>query len=126
MAPVAVTVRSFGVIHATAKAERISSHIYSAHPAFIWPEEAVFTVKHNDAVVFTEPMSLKTSEEKGFFAASLAANYYDITLAEGDTLAVELQVTDNLGRRQTFLEDGTVKDGELQRAPMAAPAIPMD
>ena len=54
-----------------------------------------------------------------------------MTLVVGDTLEVKLEVTDNFGRTQTFVEGGTVvhvrgEGPRLEHTPMAAPVVGLD
>ena len=116
MAPVSITIRSFGVTYTTSKAEQEFINIYSVFPEFIWPEEAVITAYVNGEEVFSEKMKLtENPNEKNQYRASIENYYFDLRMLEGDSIEVVLLVTDNLGRTEQLVECGTVENGHLER-----------
>jgi|GEM_PF-3226340 len=122
--PFAVTVKGFGVSMSTAKAERAYIDIMSAIPELVWPEKAVVTAYVNDEEIMSETMSITESKrEEQVFWAAIEDVYCDLTMKNGDVLKVVLDVTDNLGRTEQFVDSREVKDGELERVPQAAPVI---
>ena len=125
--PFAITTKGFGITSQTAKAEQAYIVIESIFPDFFWPEKAEVTAYVNDVEVMSEVMTIAPSgREKHIFNASIKDTYYDLTLENGDTLEIELVVTDNLGRTEQFTTDSmSVQDGELQRKPAAAPMAPV-
>ena len=106
----------------TAKAERAYIDIISMFPDFFWPESAVLTAYVNGVEVMSETMTITEPDmEDKVFRAYISDYYYDVTLNEGDVLEVELVVTDNLGRTEQLFENIGVKNGELDRVPVAVP-----
>lgn len=127
MMPFKITIDRFGSSTMTAEGEQAFVDIFCAYPDIFWPEEAVITAYLNDEVIFTENMDITLSEDSSdLFCASIKDQYYEVTLKEGDAFQVVVRVTDNLGRTEEFMEGGTVNDGELNRMPMAAPAVRVD
>lgn len=127
MVPFRITVNRFGSSTLTAEGEQAFVDILSAYPDIYWPEEAVITAYVNREQVFTENMTITPSEDgSDLFCAALKEKYFDVTLREGDSFEVVLQVKDNLGRTEEFLEGGTVKDGRLEWMPSTAPAVRVD
>ena len=81
----------------------------------------------NDIEVMSEIMTIAPSErEEQVFNASIQDAYYDVTLKDGDVLEIVLEVTDNLGRKERYMDSIIVQDGELQRKPAEAPVISVD
>ena len=113
----------------TAKSENPEVDIFTIYSQLFRPEKAVITAIVNGETVFSEQMILPdTADEHGGYGASIADGYFDMTLVVGDTLEVKLEVTDNFGRTQTFVEGGTVvyvrgSAPRLEHTPMAAPAV---
>lgn len=125
--PFAVTVKSFGITTVTTKAEQAYVIIESIFPDFFWPEKAELTACINDIEVMSEIMTIAPSErEEQVFNASIQDAYYDVTLKDGDVLEIVLEVTDNLGRKERYMDSIIVQDGELQRKPAEAPVISVD
>lgn len=127
MMPFRITVSRFGSSTLTAEGEQVFVDILSAYPEVYWPEEAVITAYVNREQVFTENMTITQSVDgSDLFCAVLKEKYCDVILREGDTFEVVLQVKDNLGRTEEFVEGGTVDDGRLNRMPTVAPAERVD
>lgn len=129
MTPFAITTTGFGVSGTTAKGENPKVDIFTRYPQLFWPKEAMITAIVNGETVFSEQMILPdTADEHGGYDASIADGYFDMTLVVGDTLEVKLEVTDNFGRTQTFVEGGTVvyvrgSAPRLEHTPMATPVV---
>ena len=127
MKPFKITIKWWGGTTLTAEGEQAFVDILSAYPEVYWPEEAVITAYVNKKQVFTENMTITQSEEgSDLFCAALKEKYCDITLSAGDTFEVVLQVKDNLGRTEEFIEGGTAKNGLLERMPINAPVERVD
>ena len=123
--PIAVTIRGIGFTSTTARSEEVFIDIWSNFPDNIRPVSAVLSVSINEEQVLLEKLGLEESEERGLFKATLQDEYFEVTLVEGDSLEIRLEVTDNLGRVQEFRQSGAVEDGELQNMPMSAPLEPV-
>jgi len=129
MKPFAITTTGFGVSGTTSKGENPEVDIFALYPQLFWPEKAVITARINGETVFSQQMILSdTADEHGGYGASIRDGYFDMTLVVGDQLEVKLEVTDNFGRTQTFVEGGTVvyvrgSAPRLEHTPMATPAV---
>ena len=132
MMPFAITAKATNITSVTVKSESPHVDIYTLYPQLFRPEKAVLTATVNGKTVFSEEMQLpETADEQGDYAATIRDGYFDMTLAVGDKLEVRLEVTDNLGRTQTFVEGGTVvhergNGPRLEHTPMAAPVVGLD
>lgn len=132
MTPFAITTTGLGVTGTTVKGEHPMVDIFTIYPQLFWPEKAVITASVNGELVFSEQMILPdAADEHGGYGASIADGYFDMNLVVGDTLEVKLEVTDNFGRTQTFVEGGTVvhvrgEGPRLEHTPMAAPVVGLD
>ena len=125
--PFAITTRSFGVERTTARAEQAFVDIMSAYPNIFSPVSAHISAYINDEEVFAENMTITQSEDDTqSFCAAIKDDYFEVVLKEGDAFKVVLDVTDNLGRTEQFVESGKVVDGWLERESLAVPAIGMD
>ena len=125
--PFAVTVKSFGISTVTTKAEQAYLIIESIFPDIFWPEKAELTACINNNEVMSEIMTIAPSgREEQVFNASIQDTYYDVTLKDGDVLEIVLEVTDNFGRKERYMDSIIVQDGELQRKPAEAPVISVD
>ena len=125
--PFAVTVKSFGMTTVTTKAEQAYLIIESIFPDIFWPEKAELTACINNNEVMSEIMTIAPSgREEQVFNASIQDTYYDVTLKDGDVLEIVLEVTDNFGRKERYMDSIIVQDGELQRKPAEAPVILVD
>lgn len=127
--PFAITTKGFGMVSMTSKGERAGIHIMSTYPEYIRPEKAVLTAWLNDQQIFSEEMTLAfegEGKDNGDWLATIKDNYFDITMKNGDRLTVQLTVTDSLGRTQQFDDAVGVQNGNVERAPGVAPAIPVD
>lgn len=121
--PFAITTRSFGVERSTARAEQAFVDIMSAYPNKFYPTKAHILAYINDEEVFAEDMTITQSEDDTqSFCASIKDNYFEVIMKEGDAFRVVLDVTDNLGRSEQFVESGKVVDGWLEREALAVPA----
>lgn len=124
IAPFAVTVNGFGFTTSTVKTEQDFILISSMFPDFIWPQKAVLTAYLNDTEILSEALTLAASEEEdNVFLASIADNYLDLAMQEGDVLEVVLVVTDNLGRTEQFVNRAEIVHGYLEQQEEAAPVI---
>lgn len=122
--PFAITFKGFGISTSTVKAERAYIDIMSAIPELVWPEKAVVTAYINDEEIMSENMSLTVSDrEEQVYWASIESVYCDLTMKNGDVLKIVLNVTDNLGRTEQFIDSRGVEEGELERVPQASPVI---
>lgn len=125
--PFAITTRSFGVERSTARAEQAFVDIMSAYPNIFSPVSAHISAYINDEEVFAEDMTIEQSgDDMQSFCAAIKDEYFEVVLKEGDAFKVVLDVTDNLGRTEQFVESGKVVDGWLEREPLAVPAIGME
>ena len=73
-------------------------------------------------------MEISEPDEENHFRATIREGYFDLTLGKDDTLEIQLEVTDNFGNTQTFLDGGKVvsewgRAPYLERIPMASPMI---
>lgn len=110
--------------YTTAKGTNPHVDIYSHYPRLYQPKNAHMTVTVNGETVLDEEMTVgQTANDDGAFPASLENGYLDLTLKEGDQVITTLTATDSLGREQTFTEDGILKKGRLEHAPMTAPVV---
>lgn len=122
--PFAITVKGLVGSTSTAKAERAYIDIMSAIPELVWPEKAVVTAYINDEEIMNETMSITVSDrEEQVYWASIENVYCDLTMKNGDVLKIVLEVTDNMGRTEQFVDSRGIKDGELERVPQEAPVI---
>ena len=125
--PFAITTKGFGMVSMTSKGEWAGIHIMSTYPEYIRPEKAVLTAWLNGQQVFSEEMTLTfegEGKDNGDWLATIKDDYFDITMKNGDRLTVRLTVTDSLGRTQQFDDAVGVQNGNVERTPAAAPAIP--
>ena len=124
--PFAVTVKGFGISTSTVKAEPAYVDIVSVFPEFFRPIEAVITAYLNGIEIMNETMTITESgREAGIFRASIKNDYYDLTMKDGDSLEVELTVTDSLGRTEQFSDRISVENGRLESVPIeiTAPVV---
>ncbi len=124
MAPFAISTKGFGSAVSTTKAEEVFVSISSPHADFVWPENAVITAEMNGEELFREELRLRKSDRDAHvFLGAIDDTYFDVSMKNGDKLEVSVTVTDNYGRTEQFLENVAVKDGRLERSPVAAPVI---
>lgn len=124
-AVLAIAGRYGSTTYTTAKGPDPHVDIYSRYPSLYQPKSARMTVTVNGETILEEAMAVsREHDDDGSFPATIQGGYLDLTLKEGDQVQVTLQVTDSLGREQTFTEGGTMKEGRLERVPIAtAPVV---
>ena len=124
-AVLAIAGRYGSTTYTTAKGPDPHVDIYSRYPSLYQPKSARMTVTVNGETVLEAAMAVsREHDDDGSCPATIQGGYLDLTLKEGDQVQVTLQVTDSLGREQTFTEGGTMKEGRLERVPIAtAPVV---
>lgn len=125
----ALTINAGGATSTTTQGEHPHIDIYTLYPQLVRPEKAFITAKVNGEEVFSEEMTISALiDEKYAFEASIREGYFDLSLGKDDTLEIQLDVTDNFGNTQIFLDGGKVvsewgRAPRLERIPMATPGI---